>query len=791
MAPTLRVRDRIVLVGFAVVWVWCMVMRVLSFSHPAPHTAYVNAWSNGGYPVVEGFYSEADQAQSSLALADRILRVGNHDLHDTGQLGYGFAMADVVSRTSGPVPIAIQRDDQRMLVSEALPARTLPSRYTGLPIALVWGSVAILILLRAPRTSGSRALFFALASQALMYTAAFETRMPLYAIVVLNAAVATLATQALLIRAYLSFPEEANSLRGWHRVWPWAFTVVGLLLFSAEGAFPFSPTVARPLATMSVVAYVLALMLVMTKNYRRSGPVGRRQIKWVVYFAYVGAVLSLVTYAIVGVSPGDAPVWTYIAVMLASIGYPLAILIAVLRFDLFDIDRLIGATLAYNLLAIAVVGAGLLVVPVVTRDLAAALGIDPVVGQSGLVLGMSCAAVLGQRRVRPHVDRLFFKERFALERAMTELPETLASLRQIDDLFQTAGNALVTHLRPRSCVIFASAGAAFAPLFSGGETMPPLVASDSELVTWLRGQGGAVSIERRTLRHIGLSGKALLTRLEARVAVPIHRNQQLAAFVCLGEKRSGDIYTATDLALLTALAKSLAMHLLRFDEAELLERSRVIQEKMRRYVPDAVAQEIAQGRELESGEREVSVLFVDIRGYTAFSDGRDASAIFSTVNHYTAAVSQIVRDAGGVCVEFNGDGMMAVFGAPIPLADKESASVRAARRLVTEVPQLQGSELAAALSVGVGITTGLAFLGNIQAVDRTIWTAIGSSVNLAARLQSLTRELNASILLDATTRERAGDGARGFVEHRDMAIRGRQETATVYALPLDEAGAAA
>ena len=71
-----------------------------------------------------------------------------------------------------------------------------------------------------------------------------------------------------------------------------------------------------------------------------------------------------------------------------------------------------------------------------------------------------------------------------------------------------------------------------------------------------------------------------------------------------------------------------------------------MQASLRRYVPGAVADELASGRELESREREVTVLFVDIRGYTGFSQAREAEEVFSTVNRYTAAVSETARKHG-------------------------------------------------------------------------------------------------------------------------------------------------
>ena len=88
------------------------------------------------------------------------------------------------------------------------------------------------------------------------------------------------------------------------------------------------------------------------------------------------------------------------------------------------------------------------------------------------------------------------------------------------------------------------------------------------------------------------------------------------------------------------------------------------------------------------------------------------------------------------------------------------------------------------LSVGVGIATGEAFVGNIQAVDRMIWSAIGNTTNLAARLQSLTRDLDASLVIDQETWEKAQPAAEDFEKRPEVPIRGRRQPQDVYALPL-------
>ncbi|HYV99193.1 MAG TPA: adenylate/guanylate cyclase domain-containing protein, partial [Gemmatimonadaceae bacterium] len=382
-------------------------------------------------------------------------------------------------------------------------------------------------------------------------------------------------------------------------------------------------------------------------------------------------------------------------------------------------------------------------------------------------------------RVRPRVERILFRERFALDEAMKHLPEKLAAARGPEGLWSMTGTELMTNLRPSSCVIFAAAESAFVPVFVEGTAAPAAIPAEGELVPLVATFDSAKQVDRQTRQKAGPMGAAVLASLDAHLLLPIRRTGKLEAFISLGEKKSGDVYTSTDLTLLTALATSLSIHLLRFDEAELLERTRAIQEKMRRYVPGALAEAIAHGTDLETGEREVSLLFVDIRGYTAYSDGRNVTDIFSTVNKYTETVSSVVTELGGAVVEFNGDGMMAVFGAPRHLDQKERAAVLAAKRLAETVPQMNSDTT---LSVGVGVATGQAFVGNIEAVDRTIWSAIGSTTNLAARLQTLTRDMKVSVLIDSATHRAAGDAATGFSRHDGTQIRGRRELETVYSL---------
>ena len=140
----------------------------------------------------------------------------------------------------------------------------------------------------------------------------------------------------------------------------------------------------------------------------------------------------------------------------------------------------------------------------------------------------------------------------------------------------------------------------------------------------------------------------------------------MAAFLSLGPKHSGELYDAGEVGWLAAVAERAATQLERAGDAALLERSRELRERLARYVPGALTENIERGEEIAPREREVSVFFVDIRGYTSFSETRSPEEIFRTVSRYTDVVSRLIGEQGGAVVEFHGDGLMAVFGAPRP-----------------------------------------------------------------------------------------------------------------------------
>jgi adenylate cyclase len=204
------------------------------------------------------------------------------------------------------------------------------------------------------------------------------------------------------------------------------------------------------------------------------------------------------------------------------------------------------------------------------------------------------------------------------------------------------------------------------------------------------------------------------------------------------------------------------------------------------YVSPEVARlAIEREGKLEGEIVECSVLFVDIRRFTALAEVLPPARLIGTLNRYFERMLAEVEAEGGIVNKFGGDSLLAVFGSPLnPMEDHAQRAVRAALRMrealmafnleqaASELPQLR---------VGFGIATGELVAGNVGSKRKLEYTVIGDPVNLAARLQELTTNLGAEILMSAQTAELARDVA-SLRSLGEIEVRGRAEHVEVFAL---------
>jgi adenylate cyclase len=162
---------------------------------------------------------------------------------------------------------------------------------------------------------------------------------------------------------------------------------------------------------------------------------------------------------------------------------------------------------------------------------------------------------------------------------------------------------------------------------------------------------------------------------------------------------------------------------------------------LRSYVPEQVASKLASG--LDAGtqqELEVTVLFSDIRGFSSIAERLSAREIAEIVGRHLSAMAEVIAEHGGTIDKFQGDAVMAIFGAPDPLPDHAERGLRCAIAMQARQGQLNamgwGTDSVDGLHAGIGLNTGIVIAGAIGGGGRLEYTVIGDAVNIAQRLQS-------------------------------------------------------
>jgi adenylate cyclase len=219
-------------------------------------------------------------------------------------------------------------------------------------------------------------------------------------------------------------------------------------------------------------------------------------------------------------------------------------------------------------------------------------------------------------------------------------------------------------------------------------------------------------------------------------------------------------------------------------QAGLAERQR-LHSAFGTYVdPTLAARLLDQGDDVFTGERrEVTVMFIDIRDFTPFAEANTAEDTVARLNALFDVVVPVVVGAGGHVNKFLGDGALAVFGAPNELAHHADAALAAAALIHRRVVARFGGEV----SIGIGINTGVVIAGTIGGGGKLEFTLIGDAVNVAARIEQLTKTTGDAILLTGETAQALSEGTRVLIDKGMHELKGKSAAVRVFS--LDPAGA--
>src|SRR4051794_19046575 len=200
-----------------------------------------------------------------------------------------------------------------------------------------------------------------------------------------------------------------------------------------------------------------------------------------------------------------------------------------------------------------------------------------------------------------------------------------------------------------------------------------------------------------------------------------------------------------------------------------LSEREALREAFGAYVdPDVAERVLEEGELIEGQEREVTVMILDVCDFTEFTQRSSAPETVAFLNDLFGIAVPCVTKHGGHANKFLGDGLLAVFGAPDRLDDHADRAVAAARGLAARLAEHFGDEV----RFGIGINSGSVVVGSVGGGGRLEFAVIGDTVNVAARVEHLTRETGDTILITETTRCLLSDGRVELEQHGDFALKG-------------------
>jgi adenylate cyclase len=208
-----------------------------------------------------------------------------------------------------------------------------------------------------------------------------------------------------------------------------------------------------------------------------------------------------------------------------------------------------------------------------------------------------------------------------------------------------------------------------------------------------------------------------------------------------------------------------------------------------RFVPEAVVDEVlrnADGVRLGGVQAEGTVMFSDLRGFTSFAETLEPAVVIDSLNRYLTAMSEAILDHGGTLVAYMGDGIMAVFGAPLQQDDHADRALAAAREMLDRLQGfnawLREEGLHDGFKMGIGLNSGPVMSGHVGSERRLEYTALGDTTNTAARLEGMTKGTPHQLYVADSTRSRLSTPPDDLVEVGEFEVRGRTATIKLWSL---------
>lgn len=658
-----QVRDTLLLATLVPLWVVCTVLHVrevLRTGLAMPPVFASPPASADDYPTLGGFHLERESGGTGLQPGDRLLRLGDVDLRGVGPVGFSAYAVD----QAGPdlrAPLWIERDGRRL--ERVLELRPLAIPWFRVPFVLATGSLATLVFLRSRRTAQS-ALGFA----GFLCIAAAMAPFP---------GGSWLQTWVAWPAFYLGVPIAITLLLLWatgvpeqmdpdQRLSPaWALALGGVHL-TTRLAYPLGgplPSTWIPIAEHAADALVIVgLTAIVTWNYAHAGREGRRRLRWLLYGFYLAGVPLVVLLSLPLLEPDFASFEELLGWFgILGVASVLGIAVAVARFGLFEIDRLVSATATATIVGVTLLAGVLALGPRLADLLSDRIGVGHQSAELLFAFGLAAMAVPAYRRLRVHIEGVLAPGRRAIAERSERLLHDLATCETPAQVTGRVGARLAEVMGARSAGLYVRGargdgpGEALVCEMPGPDSLqlPP----DSPLLRSLRPGTAPADLGRLPA---GAPERSALAPADAALLVPLRSGDTLTALVALGPRTSGDAYDAADLAVLGTIAEKASARLLRLRAARTLRSEQQRVEQLRAEKDQAEQANLAKSRFLAAASHDLRQplhalgIFVDAlhdrmkSGENAELGGRIVSLTQSLTDMFDSLLDMSRIDAGRV-----------------------------------------------------------------------------------------------------------------------------------------------
>ena len=537
---------------------------------------------------------------------------------------------------------------------------------------------------------------------------------------------------------FLLFPTGRLLSAGWRPAaalvvtYAAATTVVGALANGPPGAYGTNGLSAgTPVGPFRTVVFILTLgsgpvlalcVASLVVRFRRARAEERAQLRWVA-LAAVPPLLVLVPTLVFG------QVWLQDLLIVTIVGVPAAAAVAILKYHLYDIELVINRAVVYGLLAAAI---GVVYVAV-------AVGIGVLLGSGGEpnpALSLLAAALVAvgfqpaRSRLQRLANRLVYGDRATPYEVLSDFSARIASTNPSEDI-------LPSMVR----LVAAATGAAEARVWlREGDVLQPEA-------SW---PAAGVPVVALPLGGAGVEDALRANDPSARLFLVEHEGELLGAVTV--RAAPSEPLTAAGQKLISDLAAQtgLVLHFEHMKERALFARA------LASFLPPAVAAMVEQSPTALSLHQEVeaTILFSDVRGFSALAERLPPARVAKVVGRHLAAMAEVVDTHEGTLDKFVGDAVMAVFGAPRPVRDHAVQALACAVAMQHRQAAMNEEAERTAMPVihiGIGVNSGTVIAGTLGGPARLDYTVLGDAVNVAQRLQS---EAASGEILAAATVER-------------------------------------